>query len=122
MKPLITLVATLTLAATHAALAQPPGPPPGGSPVEHLAQELSLNDSQKTKVQQIFEEARQKRNAAREAEKASGQTSTPEARRARAQQAQADLLQKLSGVLTPAQLQKFKEIQQERRQHGGEAH
>jgi Spy/CpxP family protein refolding chaperone len=116
-KRLTTTLAALTIAAAQAALAQPPVPPPGGDPAEHLAQELSLNDTQKAQVKQIFAEQRAKREAARAAEKSSGQTSTPEARRAQAQQSQAEVLQKLGGVLTPAQLTKFKEIQQERRQH-----
>jgi Spy/CpxP family protein refolding chaperone len=117
MKRLTVMLAALALAAAQGALAQPPAPPPGGSPVERLSQELGLNDAQKEKVTKIFEEQRAKRDAQRSADQASGQTLTPEARHARAEAAQQELLQKLSGVLTPAQLQKFKQIQQERRQN-----
>jgi Spy/CpxP family protein refolding chaperone len=117
MKRLTITLAALALAAAQGALAQPPGPPPGGSPVERLTQELGLSDAQKEKVTKIFEEQRSKRDAQRSADQASGQTLTPDARRARAEAGQQELLQKLGGVLTPAQLQKFKQIQQERRQN-----
>jgi Spy/CpxP family protein refolding chaperone len=114
MKRLTITLAALTIAAAQAALAQPPGPPPGGNPVDRLTQELSLNDAQKVKVQQIFDERRTQMQAAREADQ--GKTLTPDERRARFEASEQDLLTKLGGVLTPAQLAKFKQMQAERRQ------
>lgn len=113
MKRLTTLLAALALAATQAGLAQPPGgPPPGGSPVERMAQDLNLTDAQKAKVQQIFDAERPKRAALRE----ELQNLTPEQRRAKFTAMEQDLTQKLSTVLTPEQLSKYKQLQQERMQ------
>jgi Spy/CpxP family protein refolding chaperone len=115
MKRLIpTLAAVALAAAATAALAQPPAgaPPPGGPPIERLAQDLNLTDAQKSKVKAIFDEERTKRDAAR----AELKDATPDARRAKMQSLQEDLMQKLGGVLTPEQMQKFKDMQQQRRQ------
>jgi Spy/CpxP family protein refolding chaperone len=114
MKRLIPTLAALTLVASTAVLAQPPagGPPPGGQAMERLAQDLNLTEAQKPKVKAIFDEERPKLEAAR----AELKDATPDARRAKMQQLQQDLEQKLSGVLTPDQMQKFKAMQQQRRQ------
>jgi Spy/CpxP family protein refolding chaperone len=117
MKRLTITLAAIAFAAAQAVLAQPPagGSPPGGSPLERLTQELNLNDAQKAQVKQIFDEERAKRDAARAQ---LGPNATPDARRAKMQEIQQDMMQKLGGVLTPAQMEKFKEMQQERRQQG----
>jgi Spy/CpxP family protein refolding chaperone len=118
MKRLTIALTAVVLTAAQAALAQPPaGSPPRGNPADRLAQELSLTDTQKDKVRQIFDDQRKKREAQRDADKASGQTPTPDQRRTRGQADEQELLSALGGVLTPAQLTKFKEIQQERHQH-----
>jgi Spy/CpxP family protein refolding chaperone len=117
MKRLIPTLAAMALVATQAALAQPPagGPPPGGPSMETLAQTLNLTDAQKPKVKQIFDDERAKRDAVR----AELKDATPDERRAKMQALRDDLLQKLSGVLTPDQLQKFKDMQQQQRPPGG---
>jgi len=122
MKRLTILLAALTLAAAQAALPQAPGGGqggPGGNPVEQMAHDLNLTDAQKTQVQKIYDDMRPKRNALR----AELKDATPEQRTAKMEALRQELLQKLGGVLTPAQMQKFKDMEQQRRQQmqGGAA-
>jgi Spy/CpxP family protein refolding chaperone len=105
---LVTLLAVGTLAA------QEPAPPRAGDRMEQLARELDLNDTQKEQVKQIFAQQRSKLQAERAELKASGTQLTPDQRRAKMQELQQGLTQQLSGVLTPAQMQKFKQLEQQR--------
>ena len=119
--PSILRLAILLLGAQVALAADPPGPPPGGPPrggppVERLAKDLNLDETQKTQLKSILDAQHEKREAARAQFRASGQRPDPETMHARMQQDDQELLQQLSGVLTTEQLTKFKQMQAERRQ------
>lgn len=111
----IALSAVLIAATAHAQ--QPPGPPRGGPPMERMASELGLDDAQKAEVKRIFEEQRTKHEAERQQYAASGQRPDQATMRTIMQQRDAELTQALSGVLTAEQLTKFKQLQEDRRQH-----
>jgi hypothetical protein len=112
------LAALLLAAYTVNAQSPPPGGPPrGGPPFERIAKELALDENQKPEVKRILEEQRAKREAEREKFMASGQRPTPEEMRTRMEQSDAALLQQLTGVLRSDQLDKWKAMQAERRQH-----
>ena len=120
MKRLAFVLPALLLAAYAVNGQSPPpgGPPPrGGPPFERIATELSLDENQKPEVKRILEEQRAKREAEREKLMASGQRPTPEEMKARMEQDDAALLQKLTGVLRTDQLDKWKQMQAERRSH-----
>ena len=82
---------------------------PGGGPgdFDRFASRLELNDDQKTKVQQIFNDTREQLRALR-------QESQPRVNEIRKQ---AD--DRLQLVLTPEQWQQFQKIRQERQQRRG---
>jgi Spy/CpxP family protein refolding chaperone len=115
MKPL-TCVLAATLLALQAGCAQ--NPPyrshHGQLSIEQLASELDLTNAQKTQVEQIFANERAQRQQLRE----SSAQSTPEERRQQMQALQGDLINRLSAVLTPEQLQKFEQLEQRRRHYG----
>jgi Spy/CpxP family protein refolding chaperone len=126
MKPVmfvrsILVLAVLVLTAQAALAAEPSGPPPGaaphGPPIERLAKELNLDETQKAQVTQILETQHARHQAAREQFRASGQRPDPETMRAQMQQDEAELTQQLSGVLNTEQLAKFKQMQAQRHQH-----
>jgi Spy/CpxP family protein refolding chaperone len=82
----------------------------GQPSIDQLASELNLTAAQKTQVQQILDDER----AQREQLQSSG-----EDRRQIMQEVQSDLITKMSAVLTPDQLQKFEQMEQQRhRRHG----
>jgi len=112
------VLSILILGAQAAMAADPPAPPPrGGPPIERLAQDLNLDETQRAEVKRILDAQRAKHEAAREQMRASGQRPDRETMRAQMQQDDQELMEQLSGVLTPDQLQKFKQRQAERRQH-----
>ena len=117
MKRITFALPIVLLAAAYAVNAQspPPGGPMRGPPFEQIAKDLNLDESQKPEVKRILEEQRAKREAEREQFRASGQRPTPEEMRARMQQADAEMLDKLKGVLRTDQLAKWKQMQDERR-------
>lgn len=122
MKRVTCALSILILGAQAAIAADSPGPPPGGPPrggppIERLAQDLNLNETQTAEVKRILDAQRAKHEAAREQMRSSGQRPDPETMRAQRAQDEQELEQQLSGVLTPDQLQKFKQRQAERRQH-----
>jgi Spy/CpxP family protein refolding chaperone len=115
-----TLALPVVLLAAQLALAEPPpGPPPhgGGMMVEMMARRLGLDDTQKAEVKRVLEEQRAQHETERKQYDATGQRRTPEEMRALFQQHDQELIQALSGVLTPDQLTKFKAMQEERRAH-----
>jgi hypothetical protein len=65
-------------------------------------------------VKQIFAQQRTKLQAERAELKASGTQLTPDQRRAKMEELRQGLTQQLSGVLTPAQMQKYKQLEQQR--------
>jgi len=117
----LTLVLPAVLLAAYAVNAQSPppgGPPPrGGPPFERIAKDLDLDENQKPEVKRIFDELRAKREAEREKFMASGQRPTPEQMKAKMEQDDAALLQQLQGVLRTDQLEKWRQMQADRRAH-----
>lgn len=73
-----------------------------GKRLEKMAQQLDLNDEQKSQVAQIMKAQGAKRKAMMEAHKAQRDAM------------QADMRSQLSGVLTPEQMQKFDNMREER--------
>ena len=115
-----TFALSALLLTAYAVNAQTPpsgGPPRGGPPFEQIAKDLNLDENQKSEVKRILEEQRAKRDAERQQFMASGQRPSREEMQTRMQQSDAALLQQLTGVLRTDQLAKWKEMQEERRQH-----
>lgn len=101
MKAVMSVLSILILGTQAALAADPPGPPPGGPPrggppIERMAKELNLDETQKAEVKRILEAQRAKREARMSAD-------------------DQELEQELSGVLNAEQLQKFRQKQAERR-------
>jgi periplasmic protein CpxP/Spy len=121
MKSLALTIAALA-ATTSLAFADPlPGPRPGGRggpPIERLATDLGLDESQKSQVKQILETQHARMDAERQQFEASGQRPTREEMRAKHDAMDAELRQQLSGVLNAEQLQKFDEMREQRRRQG----
>jgi Spy/CpxP family protein refolding chaperone len=117
----LTLATAAALLVAQAALAQAQqfsGPPPRGAgpPIEKLATELGLDETQKAEVKKIFEAERAKHESERAQNMSSGVRPTPEEMRAKMAENDLELTQQLSGVLTADQLAKFKALQEQRRQ------
>jgi Spy/CpxP family protein refolding chaperone len=112
----LTCVLAATLVVLQAGCAHnPPYHSRRGQPsIEQLAGELDLTDAQKTQVEQILASERAQRQQLRE----SGAESTPEDRRQQMQSLRSDLINRLSAVLSPEQLQKFEQLEQQGRHHG----
>jgi Spy/CpxP family protein refolding chaperone len=118
-RPILVLPVVLLTAQLAFAQQAPSGPPPrgGGPRIEMMARQLGLDETQKAEVKRILEQQRAAHDAERKQYEATGQRPTPEEMRATMQQHDQELLQALSGVLTPDQLTKFKAMQAERREH-----
>jgi Spy/CpxP family protein refolding chaperone len=116
MKPLMCLMVAALLVLPVGCAQNPPyrSSHHGQPSVDELAGELDLSAAQKTQVQQILDRER----AQREELWQSGAQLTPESRRQQMQALQSDLINRLSAVLTPEQLQKFEQLEQQRRHHG----
>jgi Spy/CpxP family protein refolding chaperone len=114
---------SIALLAAQAALAQQPGEPArggmhrGGAPMERMAEELGLDDTQKAEVKRIVQEQRARNQAERKNYAASGQRPTREEMQATRQRHEEELTLALSSVLTAEQLEKFKAMHAERRGH-----
>ena len=81
---------------------------------EELARELDLTGPQSRQVEQILESERAEREQLRE----SGAQTSPDDRREQMQALHGELLEKLSAVLSSAQLQKFEQLERQQRHHG----
>jgi len=106
-------VSMLALAALWAGAALAGGP--GGNEASHMANLallLDLTDAQKPQVQTILQGEHQQMRAVFEQTKASGGKPDFQALHAARAQINQDTITKLSGVLSPAQLQKFQALQQ----------
>ena len=116
MKPLMCLMVAALLVLQVGCAENPPDRSHhrGQLSVQELAGELDLSATQKTQVQQILDSER----AQREELWQSGAQLTPESRREQMQALQSDLINRLSAVLTPEQLQKFKQLEQQHRHYG----
>ncbi|MET0658199.1 MAG: hypothetical protein ABW110_08605 [Steroidobacteraceae bacterium] len=105
----IALFATAWLAAGIAMADTPPKGPPGPD-MDRMAILLDLNDSQKTAVQQVLEEQRQKMRTAREQNESSGTRPSREEMQKLHEQMKQQTVTKLQGVLTPEQIKKFEAL------------
>ena len=91
----------------------PTAPPPNAAAhLDKLATLLDLTDAQKAQVQAVLEAEHAKIRAAHEQAKASGTKPDWEQMKALHQQIQQETLQKLTPVLSEAQLKKFQTLQE----------
>ncbi|HMN44386.1 MAG TPA: hypothetical protein PKE27_07435 [Povalibacter sp.] len=116
MKTRITITAIALLAAGNA-MAQPPGPPPGGRggpDIDRMAILLDLDEGQKAAVRQVFDEQREQRKAefdkAREKAGDSQARPTREQMRAKHEQMKQQTIEKLRPILSDTQLTKFEAL------------
>jgi Spy/CpxP family protein refolding chaperone len=100
MKRRFPIIALLVLACA-AALADhgPSGPLPGPPPIDWIAEQLGLDETQKSEVKRILDETRARMDAA-------------------AKQSMAETDAELANVLTTEQLSEFKKLMKEARRHG----
>src|SRR5579864_8778607 len=105
------MVALLALCAA-AAFAQPQSSGAGARHMENLAILLDLTDAQKPQVQSILQGAHTQMRQLFEQSQAAGAKGDFQAMHAAHEQIQQDTLQKLSAVLSPAQLKKFQALEQ----------
>jgi hypothetical protein len=97
---------------TGALFAQVPAPPQHAAHIDRLATLLDLTDAQKTQVQAILQEEHAKMHASFEQAKASGTKPDFQQLQALRQQLKQETLQKLTPVLSDAQLKKFQTLQE----------
>ena len=109
MRTLICALAA-TLLLMQAGCAQEPHRHYGQPSIDQLATELNLTAAQKPQVQQILDDERAHREQLR---------SSGEDRRQIMQEVQSDLITKMSAVLTPDQLQKFEQMEEQQHRHRG---
>jgi hypothetical protein len=104
-------VLALTALWAGALIAQAPAPPDHAAHVDKLATLLDLTDAQKTQVQAVLQEEHAKIKAAHEQALASGTRPDREQMKAMHEQIQQEIVQKLTPVLSAAQLKKFQALQ-----------
>ena len=92
-----------------------------GPDMERMAILLDLNESQKTEVEKILNEQREKFRAEREQYRAQGTRPTREEMMQKHAGRRQETLTKLQGVLTPEQIKKF-EVLTDHRPHRFRAH
>jgi hypothetical protein len=113
MKALIKAsVLALAVLAAGGGLAQTPANGGHASRMDSLAVLLDLTDAQKAQVQSILQGEHARMKGLIEQAKAAGTRPDFQAMHAAREQIHQDTLQKLSGVLSPVQLQKFQTLQQ----------
>jgi hypothetical protein len=95
-----------------ALLAQAPSPPEHAAHIDRLATLLDLTDAQKTQVQAVLQEEHAKIKAAHEQAKASGTKPDWTQMQAMHAQIQQQIIQRLTPVLSEAQLKKFQTLQE----------
>lgn len=114
---------TLLVAGAGAAFAQAPAASTAAtqrpSHMDNLATLLDLTDAQKAQVQTILQEEHVKIKASFEEAKASGTKPDFQQMRTLHQQLQQETLQKLTPVLSSAQLKKFQVLAQMQHRHFG---
>lgn len=108
-------VLSVLVATTGLVLAHPPDARHGGPPIDEIATELGLDDTQKSELQRIFDEQRAKMKEERAQLESAGQRPSREEMRAKHEEKRAEMHQQLSTVLTAEQLAKFEKLMQERR-------
>jgi hypothetical protein len=95
-----------------ALFAQAPTPPEHAAHMDRLATLLDLTDAQKTQVQAVLQEEHAKMRAAHEQAKASGTKPDWAQMQATHEQIQQEIIQRLTPVLSEAQLKKFQTLQE----------
>jgi Spy/CpxP family protein refolding chaperone len=105
-------VLALTALWAGALFAQAPVPPEHAAHMDKLATLLDLTDAQKTQVQAILQEEHAKIRAAHEQAMSSGTKPDLEQMQALHQQIKQETLQRLTPVLSEAQLKKFQTLQE----------
>lgn len=117
-------VLTLALLAAGAAFAPTPSiaGAPEGRHMDNLATLLDLTEAQKPQVTAILQEGHQKMKDAFAQAKASGTKPDFQQMRALHQQIHQETIQKLTGVLSASQLQKFQVLEKMHGGHGRFAH
>ncbi len=95
-----------------ALFAQAPAPPEHAAHLDRLATLLDLTDAQKTQVEAVLQEEHAKIKAAHEQAKAAGTKPDWQQMQALHQQLRQETLQKLTPVLSEAQLKKFQTLQE----------
>ncbi len=114
---------TLLVAGAGAALAQAPAASTASSQrpshMDNLATLLDLTDAQKAQVQTILQEEHAKMKASFEEAKASGTKPDFQQMRTMHQQLRQETLQKLTPVLSSAQLKKFEVLAKMQHRHFG---
>ncbi len=103
-------VLALTALWAGALFAQAPAPPDHAAHMDKLATLLDLTDSQKTQVQAVLQEEHAKIKAAHEQAMASGTKPDRDQMKAMHEQIQQEIVQKLTPVLSAAQLKKFQAL------------
>jgi hypothetical protein len=112
-------VLALAVLCAGAALAQTPTTNAHASRMDNLAIVLDLSAAQKAQVQTILQGEHVQMKQLWDQVKSSGTKPDFQAMRAAHQQINQDALQKLSGVLSAAQLKKFQALQQMGHRHFG---
>jgi hypothetical protein len=120
-------IAAVLVWGTSRVLAQTPegAPPPDAhqlTPQQHMANLavlLDLSDTQKTQVQGVLDEERAKVKAMVDESRASGTRPSWQTMHSMHEQLEQETITKLTPVLSPAQLQKFKILLEERDSRAG---
>jgi Spy/CpxP family protein refolding chaperone len=117
---------TLLLAGAGAVFAQTPEPATAGTPrpshMDNLATLLDLTAAQKAQVQAILQDEHAKMKASFQEAKAAGTKPDFQQMRTLHTQLQQETLQRLTPVLSSAQLKKFQVLAQMQRHHFGHFH
>jgi Spy/CpxP family protein refolding chaperone len=87
--------------------------------IDQLATELNLTADQKTAVQKVFDQQRDKMRSMHEQAQSSGQRPSNDEMRERRATMDQELHDQLKPILTDEQMQKFETLQQQRRTHSG---
>ncbi|MFL6547825.1 MAG: hypothetical protein ACJ8OJ_03975 [Povalibacter sp.] len=106
-----TTLAALALLVTGTVLAEPHGPPPGGSrDIERLAILLDLDEGQKTSVKQVLDEQSKERSQLWAKAKESQTRPSHEEMHAQHEKMRQETIEKLRPILSDQQMTKFQAL------------
>jgi hypothetical protein len=106
-----TTLAALAILAAGSALAESPGPPPGGPrDIERLAILLDLDEGQKTAVKQVLDEQAKERGEMWQKAKESQTRPSREEMKAQRDKMREETIQKLRPILSDQQMTKFQAL------------
>ncbi|HKE44554.1 MAG TPA: hypothetical protein VKB41_08450 [Steroidobacteraceae bacterium] len=123
---LTTLAVAASVLAAGVALADPPEGAPQGhhamqgqhqAPIDRLTTELNLTPDQKEKVQKVLDDQRTKMQSMREQAQSSGQRPSRDEMRKQRDAMDQEVQAQLKPILTDEQMQKYQQMQQQRRSH-----